>query len=735
VSAGQGVQVGDHNTQHNYFFGDAPALPGVAAARTVVAGDIPQEPAAFQSRAALMETLSQERGGRVRVVFALTGIRGVGKTQVAAAYARQKINAKWRLVAWVDASNETSLLAGLAQVAVEAGVGPAGEDAQVLAGRVRHLLEADGDRRLLVFDNAVDLDLLRPFVPAGGAAQVVITSSRRSAVGLGELVPVDVFSEGEALAFLAERTGLGDVAGARELAVELGFLPLGLGQAAALIAREHLDYGTYLGRLRSLSVADYLGRAEGDVYPYRLAEAVILSLRAVEDHDPSGVRGSLMGLVAVLAESGVPRRLLHLAAADGIFGSVQTTAAGADAGIGDLVDASLLGFTVEGTSVVAHRLVMRVARERLAAEDRLPAALDGAVEVLAGMADGYGEAWRDHAGVRDLARQVGAVMACTVIHPDVFAERMPAGLLGLRLRSVYLLNLLGDGSGLAIDAAEPLVTECEQVLGADHPDTLMSRNNLAMAYHYAGRTAKAIPLYERILAERERLLGTDHADTLESRNNLAMAYHDAGRTTEAMPLLERTLANRERVLGADHPDTLMSRNNLAMAYYDAGRTGKATPLYELTLADSERVLGADHPDTLMSRNNLAMAYQNAGRTTEAVPLLERTLADSERVLGTDHANTLSSRNNLAMAYLTAERTAEAIPLLERTLADSERLLDSDHPNTLGTRNNLAMAYHNAGRTAEAVPVLKRTLADCERLLGRDHPNTVGVRENLAALTN
>jgi hypothetical protein len=251
------------------------------------------------------------------VVFAVTGIRGVGKTQAAAAYARRRIDVGWRLVAWVDASDEPSVLAGLAQIAVAAGIGPAGEDARVLAAGVRHWLEADGERRLVVFDDAVDLDMLRAFLPAGGAAQVVVTSSRRLAAGLGAPVPVDVFSEGEGLAFLAERTGLDDVAGARELAAELGWLPLGLAQAAALIAREHLSYGTYLGRLRALPVARYLGRAEGDAYPYRLAEAVMLSLRAVEDRDASGRCGRLMGLVAVLADTGVPRRVLHLAAGAG----------------------------------------------------------------------------------------------------------------------------------------------------------------------------------------------------------------------------------------------------------------------------------------------------------------------------------------------------------------------------------------------------------------------------------
>ena len=48
------------------------------------------------------------------------------------------------------------------------------------------------------------------------------------------------------------------------------------------------------------------------------------------------------------------------------------------------------------------------------------------------------------------------------------------------------------------------------MLGADHPDTLTSRNNLATAYVHAGRTAEAIPLHEQVLAAFERVLGPDH---------------------------------------------------------------------------------------------------------------------------------------------------------------------------------------------------------------------------------
>jgi hypothetical protein len=54
-------------------------------------------------------------------------------------------------------------------------------------------------------------------------------------------------------------------------------------------------------------------------------------------------------------------------------------------------------------------------------------------------------------------------------------------------------------------------------------------------------------------------------DTLLSRNNLALAYQDAGHMAEAIRLLEQTLADFERLPGPNHPNTKVVRGNLAVA--------------------------------------------------------------------------------------------------------------------------------------------------------------------------
>eukprot|EP00798_Chlamydomonas_sp_ICE-L_P018725 gene18725-25256_t len=289
----------------------------------------------------------------------------------------------------------------------------------------------------------------------------------------------------------------------------------------------------------------------------------------------------------------------------------------------------------------------------------------------------------------------------------------------------------GDLTG-ALAEAEAAEEEMQRILGPEHPDTLLSLNNLAGCLRDLGRSSDALPSYKRSLEVRERTLGPEHPDTLGSVNGLASCLSDLGWSSDALPLYERALEVRERTLGPEHPRTLGSLSNMASCLSDLGRVSDALPLYERALEVRERTLGPEHPSTLGSLTCLASCLDALGRSSKALPLYERALAVRERTLGPEHPSTLGSLGGLADCLSALGRSSDALPLYERALEVSERTLGPDHPDTLGSLINLAYCLNALGRSSEALPLYERALAVSERTLGPEHPSTLGSLTCLAS---
>ena len=234
--------------------------PGPEVSWPVQVGQVPAVASAFQSRPGLRGLIEQARSGGAGVMLTqvLSGGGGVGKSQLAASYARQAQAVGTDLVVWADAAHPGGVIDAFARAARAVRAAADGADGEEQARRFLEWAAVTSRSWLVVLDDVADPGLVARWWPASqsGTGWVLATTRRRDAVLSGSgraLVDVGVYTPPEAAAYLTARlagAGLsrlaGDRAGARAEAV--GFLPLALSHAAAYLIDQQISCAAYLAR-------------------------------------------------------------------------------------------------------------------------------------------------------------------------------------------------------------------------------------------------------------------------------------------------------------------------------------------------------------------------------------------------------------------------------------------------------------------------------------------------------
>jgi tetratricopeptide (TPR) repeat protein len=504
----------------------AVAFPGKVFALSNIPIRVPEHFLGREDSLAAIETALHRYEGRVAIT-ALHGLRGVGKTTLAAAYADRHRNyhrATW----WIRAQTEPTMRADLVGLGVRLGWVAADEKEEPALAAVKERLRHEGDGVLLIYDNAVDADVLKPYLPPGGAAQVLVTSNAHAWRGIAEPVEIRLWPKEIGADYLIARTGRSaERAVAEELSNTLGGLPLAHEQAAAYCERLTIPLAEY--RKRFDATPARMLDTERDApaeYHDRLTVAKTFGLAIDEAAKLHSAAEPLIMHAALLAPEPIP--LFVFAEAREKFGEPLATALDGD-GLDEAV-ATLRAFAlvdresipderdpaITTDSIRLHRLVRQVAAIRREGDVR-EAIQRTLIEALAAV---YPDnIWRD---------------------PDTWPR--------VRRLDALALYLVGG------DAVPP---EAEQPTS----NLLISLGQYRL--YALAAYAEAKPYYERALAIREKVLGPEHPDTAMSLNNLAHLLQAQGDLAGARPLHERALAIREKVLGPEHPDTATSLNNLA----------------------------------------------------------------------------------------------------------------------------------------------------------------------------
>jgi hypothetical protein avisC_02045 len=705
----------NHATQTRIFFGKRPSL------------------AAHFTKRIELEQLHKLTLDEACPRTVLVGMRGTGKSQLAANIAQWCETSKWKLVAWIDAADRKAIKNALVDLGTRLGLKTTNHtnpnnNIQLCLDTLR---ASEFDNRLLVFDNVEDINDLTDLIPVGAGLRVIATTT--NSIGWTQqswqTINVGMLTQKEASSLLLKHTKSQDENSANKIAELLGGLPLAIAQAAATTSNNNWSLKQYLEQFKKYSSDITLLRVPGDSYEYETSLAIALAIESalakLEDNIQIAAR-YILNCLTILAHSGVPTDWLLSAPnnehTDTDFNDEPTLQHTA---LTSLINTSIIQKSEDSSVTKLHRLQAQVWRENWNSEEKVQA-FESALQLI-GTIDKERMFTSDRNIRYTITRNLISQFREITHQPhsrELFEDHRIQECIAYILNPAHDLGLHYEQIGLH-DAVN-IVTTSETV---NTITSIHCKIGLSNAYRKAKYTSKAIDLSESALADCEQSLPADDSLILTCNSILAESYRDAHRTSEALEIFKQVYLKYKKLCAPYRLEVLNALNDLAQAYLDDGNPSAAIYQFDRLINYTTRFYASDQTLVLGYRNNRASAYQKAGQLTDAISEFQDIYDVASTLLSNDDPDKYLYLNNLAGAYLDSGNATKAIEYFELLKQLTTKHLITNHPIHVDFRFNLVKAYFAGGRKSDALHELQALVDFSEKVIPNS-PSTTQLRKML-----
>ena len=287
--------------------------------------------------------------------------------------------------------------------------------------------------------------------------------------------------------------------------------------------------------------------------------------------------------------------------------------------------------------------------------------------------------------------------------------------------SGILLNEIAQHQKLH-DMYHARLPKLEQVLPSNSAALARAYQLYGNSFADLGHYTIALTYYEKALLIQQSDLSTEHPLLAPTYNSIGVTYIDLGKTQKGLEYMQIALDIHKKSLPPEHPTLASSYDNIGCAYSELGNLLKALEYHQIALDIRKKALPPEHPDLAVSYDNIGCTYGELGNHPKALEYHQIALDIRKKSLSPEHPDLAVSYGNIASTHGSLGNHRKALEYHKIALNIREKALPPEHPNLATSYLGIGISYSDLGLHHVGLACELKSLEILEQSLPPEHPN-------------
>lgn len=642
-------------------------------------------------------------------LIGLYGLGGVGKTMLAKHCVNEPEN-QYNFIGWFNAEAQGLLESQYIDFGEKYSLFSKGISLKNKIETVKDWLEGY-EKILLVFDNVIDVNILKNFLPKKG--HVIITSGNKN---IPNALEVEEMTHEEALQFFNKiftakvRNNTNYKSSVKALALELGNFPLAMSHAAAYISTNLLTIEQYIDLYKNQKTAllrdNTLLPMEDHLPVYISWDLNINKLK----QQKSGDRAiEILNFITCLNKENIPIDLVS----EFLYGKGFKEHHIEFNNLFSLLEKYSLIKKTSANTFSVHKLVHSWLSSTLSKERKTQIIK----KVILSIENIYPKRRITNEDRNFLVQLLPHIISTLDGAKLNLQENEYINLFYILGRIYYILgdyekSLRFFQQGLKIN---------EQYFKLDNQERFRFLDHIGKACTQLGKYDAAAEALKKSLSMKQKYYNLNHVDIAHTQQHLARVYLYKGVYHKAQMLFEKSLLTQKHFYTPRAVEVAHILDNIGVLYLFTEKRDKAQEVLEESLSIKKSHYGNTHVETARTMGSLGSVYLDLHDFLKAKVLLQGALDIQVKNYGKNSGIVAYIKSYLGTAYLYLNEFQQAFEHLNDALLVRKKLYGDNHIETGYTVHNLALFYLYIGQYQKAEKFLEESLLIKKKHLGtEDH---------------